>query len=135
MQLFKTSRAYAFAFCLYALNTWYVWVRPLNIRPIAPLFISYALFTNVFGGLLCAGVLLAGIRKTSIAVEKAVLILSAIFFALFATDSLYQVGYISVVVPFRRYIYVAIICVATILTGVRLLKVATHQHKRIESDG
>lgn len=132
MQAALKSRWYVWIFFFYAAQTLGWIFRKGSSTPLRPLDPSFFIFVNsIFVPLFCAWVFLSFIRQTENWFERAILILSAISFALDVTFTLHRLGYIT------PYVYPQIshwvFFVATVFIGYRTDQVLKNQDKRIET--
>ena len=129
MQIFKTSRAYLIVFCLYIFNALNV-CYPLKSSNQATQFVRSSHFAgiNILGGIFCLIIFAAGVRKTSYLIEKCIIVFSGIFFVMFIADNIHNLGYTVAFSTFNRPISVFVICVAAVLSGIRLLQVSKHKN-------
>jgi len=126
------TRWYVWIFCFYLESTLH-WILKRNSNaPPTHLDPSFFIFVDlIFGPLFCVWILFGFARATTNWVERTVLILSAIVFALDAASALHRLGYIVLYVSpqISRWTLLA----ATILLGYRTDQVLKYQDKRIET--
>jgi hypothetical protein len=125
------TRWYVWIFCFYLESTLHWIFRPGSSVPLSHLDPSFfAFFELIFAPLFCVWMFLSFTRQTANWIERTILILSAIVFALDVASALHRLGY------FPLYVSPQIshwtFFVATVLLGYRTDQVLKDQDKGIE---
>jgi hypothetical protein len=132
MKPIMKTRWYVWIFCFYLGLTLQGMLIKSSSAPLPqsePRF--FAFFELTFVPLLCAWTFLLLIRVTANGIEKAILLLSAIKFALYAASGLHRLSYFPPYVSPRISHWTFF--VATVLLGYRTDQVLKNQDKRIET--
>jgi len=124
MQIFKTTRDYVLMFCVFAAIA-FATVHAALTKTSAndtrtPTVTKVA---EVVGMLCCAIALPQLLSKTSVRLERAVIIAAELICVIWLVNSPHRLGMANVEIPYGNYASIALICGATVLTGARLISV------------
>ena len=124
MQIFKTTRAYILTFLIFVAITFatvHAALRNADVNGIhTPTLTKVA---EVVGMLCCAIVVPQLISKTSVRLEKTVIIVTELICVIWLVDSPHWLGAMKAEISYGNYASMALICAAAVLAGVRLIMV------------
>ncbi len=128
MTLFKTTSGYVYAFLGFVLALFFAVRSSPHVQPTyhSNNFLHY--FPKLLGAPFCVFLILRLVKTTSSLIERIVLALCAVFFALFFIQVLHECGYVWVVIPRHRVLVICITALAGGLAGVRLIQVISERH-------
>jgi hypothetical protein len=133
MTIFESLRAYAIALGVYFLSSLYM-LHAVTKRASASSSSAthHPSVVNLLVALFCVVFFLSVLKRSSNILEKVVMVVSSLFFALWVLSILSAYGYGWAAVPQNMMVSVAVCVLATILVAVRTLQLVTgdRQHSR-----
>ena len=122
--MFESKRAYNIAFTVYLLCLLAMIYETVKATPM-PLGYSAprSSFTKMLAAITCLVFFMSVLNRSSDALEKSVLILSSLFFLLWASDSAAASGYQWAYIPNNLMISTIILAFATAIVGLRAIQV------------
>jgi len=124
MRLFREKKIYFYAFCIYALNAFFLVLHLVRkSAPIHRIPNLLVLVPECLCMIFIAVIALTSMRKTSSAVEKTVLMLTSVLCLLFLLNVMSELGLRWASLPFSHGAFVVISCAAALLAGWRALEV------------
>jgi hypothetical protein len=125
MQLFRAKSTYVYLFCVYAINALFLLFHTVKkhapLRTTPPLIVV----SQVISMVLLAAMAFFAIRRTSIGLEKCVLVLTGSICLLFVAGVLPEYGHGLPSALHLHSVFVATSCATALLAGWRTLQVVT----------
>jgi hypothetical protein len=126
MTIFETLRAYAIALGLYILSSLYM-LHAVTKRasPSSSSATHHPSVVNLLVALFCVIFFFSVLKRSSNVLEKIVMVVSSLFFVLWALSILSEYGYAWATVPQNSMVSLGVCVLATILVAVRTLQLVT----------
>ncbi len=125
MQLFRTKSTYVYLFCVYAINASFLLLHTAKKRAPLRTAPSLIIISQVIGMVFLAVLAFLAVRRTSIGLEKGVLVLTGSICLLFVAGVLPEYGYDLPGTLHLHSIFVATSCAAALLAGWRTFQIVT----------